>query len=263
MHIAFGQLAELIFTNQTLLMSVNNISCLSSKTAETTCMNCGMRNRSLLSELSYSELEQLNKNRYTISYKPGEIICKEGSKALGLICLEKGKVKIIRRSPNGTEQIVALKKPVDFIGFNTLMGEGVYLTSAIALEDVSVCIIDKNDFFKVIGSNEHLALKIIRLLSRTLNEVDTRMVNLTQKHVRARLADALLLINEIYGTRTDQETLNVPLKRSDLAALSNMTTANAIRILSSFSKENLIELDKRDIKVKNLKALRDISVFGR
>lgn len=244
-------------------MFVNNIPCLSHNNTESTCMDCSVRNQSLLSELSYSELELLNKNRYTISYKPGETIYKEGSKALGLICLKQGKVKIIRRSPNGTEQIVALKKPVDFIGFNSLMGESVYLTSAVALEEVSVCIIDKNDFFKVIGSNEHLAFKIIRLLSRTLNEVDTRMVNLTQKHVRARLADALLLVNEIYGTRTDLETLNAPLKRSDLAALSNMTTANAIRILSSFSKENLIELYKRDIKVKNFKALRDISIFGR
>src|SRR5690606_11024652 len=99
--------------------------------------------------------------------------------------------------------------------------------------------------------------------SQTINEVDTRMVNLTQKHVRAPLAHALLLVKEIYGTWTDQETLNAPLKRSDLAALSNMTTANAIRILSSFSKENLIELDKRNIKIKNLKALQDISVFGR
>ncbi|MCG2462737.1 Crp/Fnr family transcriptional regulator [Flavobacteriaceae bacterium F89] len=244
-------------------MSVNNISCLSSKPGETTCMNCSVRNRSLLSELSYSELERLNKNRYTIFYKPGEIICKEGSKALGLICLKKGKVKIIRRSPNGAEQIVALKKPVDFIGINTLMGEDVYLTSAVALENVSVCIIEKNDFYEVIGSNEHLAFKIIRLLSNTINDMDTRMVNLTQKHVRARLADALLLVNGIYGTRPDQETLNAPLKRSDLAALSNMTTANAIRVLSSFAKENLIELDKRDIKVKNFKGLRDISFFGR
>ncbi len=244
-------------------MSINNLPCLTSGTTEVTCMNCGVRNQSLLSELGYAELELLNKNRYTITYKPGETICKEGAKALGLICLKKGKVKIIRRSPNGTEQIVALLKPVDFIGFNTLMGEGVYLTSAIALEDVSVCIIDKNDFFKVIGGNEHLAFKIIRLLSQTINEVDTRMVNLTQKHVRARLADALLLVKEIYGTWTDHETLNAPLKRSDLAALSNMTTANAIRILSSFSKENLIELDKRNIKIKNLKALQDISVFGR
>ena len=226
-------------------------------------MNCSMRDHSLLNELRYEELEVLNKNRYTVSYKAGETICKEGSKSLGLLCLNKGKVKIIRRGTNGTEQIVALRKSVDFIGFRTLVGENVYMASAVALEDVTICIIDKNDFFKVIGDNKQLAFRIIRLLANELNETDTRMINLTQKHVRARLADALLMVNEVYGTFPDKGALNVPLKRSDLAALSNMTTANAVRVLSSFAKENLIEVNQRDIRIKDLKALKDISVFGR
>lgn len=237
--------------------------CISPDTGNNSCMNCSMRKHSLIDELSYEELEALNKNRYRVSYKAGESICKEGTKSPGLICLNEGKVKITRRGTNGAEQILSLRKPVDFIGFRALIQENVCLDSAIALEDVSVCIIDKNAFFKIIGDNKHLAFKIIRLLARELNETDNRMVNLSHKHIRARLADALLLVNEIYGMLPDKETLNVPLKRSDLAALSNMTTSNAIRVLSSFSQENIVELDQRDIKIKNLKALNDISVFGR
>ena len=163
----------------------------------------------------------------------------------------------------GTEQIVSLRKPVDFIGFRALMQESVCSASAIALEDVSVCIINKDDFFKVIENNKQLALKVIRLMAHELNETDNRLVNLAHKHIRARLADALLLVNDIYGTMPDKETLNVPLKRSDLAAISNMTTANTIRVLSGFARENIIEIDQRDIKVKNLNALKHISVIGR
>jgi CRP-like cAMP-binding protein len=47
-----------------------------------------------------------------------------------------------------------------------LMGGNNYLTSAIALEDSLICIIDKNDFFKVIGNNSSLAFKIIRLFAQ-------------------------------------------------------------------------------------------------
>lgn len=227
-----------------------------------TCMNCRMRKHSLLNELSHDELKLLNKNRYTVSYRAGEIICKEGAKSLGLICLSKGKVKIVKRGVNGTEQIVALKKTVDFIGFPTLMKESVYLTSALALEDVSVCIIDKSALFKIIGDNENFALKIIRSLAHELSEMDNRLVNLTQKPIRARLADALLMINEIYGSCPDLGILDVSLKRSDLAALTNMTTANVIRVLSSYAKENLIEVNRRDIKIKNIKALKELSVFA-
>ena len=89
------------------------------------------------------------------------------------------------------------------------------------------------------------------------------MINLTQKHIRARLADALLLVHDIYGISPDDGALNVLLKRADLAALANMATANAIRILSSFAKENLIGIRGRKIKINNLKALKEISVYSR
>ncbi len=226
-------------------------------------MNCIKRNNSLLNNLSNDELKILDKNKYSISYKSGEIICKEGSIPLGLICLNKGKVKIVRRGIHGTEQIVGLKKSVDFVGFRALMGGSSCLASSVVLEDSTVCIIKKKDFFKVIKTNKKLAFKIIQFFALDLIKYDGRLINLTQKHVRARLAEALLLINDIYGTNPRTGILNVNLKRSDLAGLSNMTTPNAIRVLSSFNKENLVDVNFQNIKINDLTALKDISDFDR
>ncbi|MCF8244168.1 MAG: Crp/Fnr family transcriptional regulator [Saprospiraceae bacterium] len=244
-------------------MSATNGFCTVQDTSLKSCMSCLLRRHSLFSDLIAAELIALNKNRYEMSYHAGETIYKEGTQPPGLICLNQGKVKIFRQHASGAEQIVALKKPVDFIGFRALMGGLRYQTSAVALEDISVCIIDKNDFFKVIANNSQLAFKIIRQLAHELNETELRMANLTKKHLRARLADALLLVQDIYGSCPVKRTLNVPLKRADLAALANMTTANAIRVLYSFSKEDIVEIDQRNITIKDLKTLRDISVFGR
>jgi CRP-like cAMP-binding protein len=231
-------------------------------TDKSTCMNCRKKKHSLICDLSFDELVLLNNNKYEVLFKAGETICKEGMRPQSLLCLNKGKVKIIRTRSNGNEQIVALKKPVDFIGFRALMGGNSYSTSAIALEDSVICIIDKNDFFKVIENNSSLAFKIIRLFANELNEADLRLVNLTQKHVRARMADALLLVNDIYGADPENGALNVSLKRADMAALANMTTANAIRVLSSFAKENIIEVNRRKINIKNLPALNRVSNLG-
>lgn len=227
------------------------------------CLNCTKRNNSLLNDLSYDELKLLNKNKYSISYKSGEIICKEGSKPMGLICLKKGKVKIVRRGVNGSEQIVGLKKAVAFTGFRALMGECSYFASSVALEDATVCVIRKKNFYKVIEWNRKLAFKIMKSLAMDLIKSDGRLLNLTQKHVRARLADALLLLNDIYGTNSCTGNLNVLLKRSDLAGLSNMTTPNAIRVLSTFKKENLVDVNHQNIKINDLEALKDISAFDR
>jgi len=227
------------------------------------CLNCTKRNNSLLNDLSNDELKLLNKNKYSISYESGQIICKEGSKPPGLICLNRGKVKIVRKGINGTEQIVGLKKATNFLGFKALMSGETCLSSAITLEDSAVCIVKRKNFFKTIENNKALAFKIMKSFARDLMKSDSRLVNLNQKHVRGRLAEALLLIHDIYGTNQKTGNLNVYLKRSDLAGLSNMSTGNAIRVLSSFKKENLVEVNRQNIKIMDLNVLKDISAFDR
>ncbi|MGL5619515.1 MAG: Crp/Fnr family transcriptional regulator, partial [Tannerellaceae bacterium] len=87
-------------------------------------------------------------------------------------------------------------------------------------------------------------------------------VNLTQKHIRGRLAEALLFLKDSYGVEEDGATLSIYLAREDIANLSNMTTSNAIRTLSNFVTENLITIDGRKIKIIDEDQLRKISTHG-
>ena len=60
----------------------------------------------------------------------------------------------------------------------------------------------------------------------------------------------------------NQSTLSIYLSREDLANLSNMTTSNAIRTLTSFAAEQLITVDGRKIKILKEEELRRISKHG-
>ena len=102
----------------------------------------------------------------------------------------------------------------------------------------------------------------IHELSRNLGGSDTKIVNLTQKHIRGRLAEALIVLIDNYGYEDDNSTLRIYMAREDLANLSNMTTSNAIRTLSSFVNEHLLFVDGRRIKIVNEAQLRKISKFG-
>ena len=65
-----------------------------------------------------------------------------------------------------------------------------------------------------------------------------------------------------YGYEDDGKTLKIYMAREDLANLSNMTTANAIRTLSQFANEKLITIDGRKIKLIDEDSLRRISKSG-
>ena len=113
-----------------------------------------------------------------------------------------------------------------------------------------------------ITSNNDVAWFFIHELSRNLGHSDSRIVNLTQKHIRGRLAEALLALRDSYGYEDDGMTLKIYLSREDLANLSNMTTSNAIRTLSGFVTEKLVVVDGRSIRILQEQALRKISKFG-
>ena len=102
----------------------------------------------------------------------------------------------------------------------------------------------------------------IRQLSKDLGIADSRTVNLTQKHIRGRLAESLLFLKDTYGLEEDGCTISIYLSREDLANLSNMTTSNAIRTLSNFAAEKLIIIDGRKIKIVDEEKLKKISKIG-
>jgi len=226
------------------------------------CHNIIDNQMSVFRVLNTEEKEQLKSNSTCTHYKKNDIIYKEGDKPSGLICLSKGKVKIFKEGVGGREQIVRMAKPVGFIGYRALFAEQNYLASAEAIEDCVICTIEKDTLFKILKSNHELAMIIIGSLASELGFSNNRTVTLTQKHIRGRLAESLLFLKDTYGLEQDESTIKVYLSREDIANLSNMTTSNAIRTLSTFASEKIIALDGRKIKILDFKGLERISELG-
>ena len=76
------------------------------------------------------------------------------------------------------------------------------------------------------------------------------------------MADSLLAMKEKYGVEDDGMTLCLNTSREDLANTSGMTTNNAIRTLSAFASEKVVELDGKKIKILNEKLLQLIASKG-
>lgn len=217
---------------------------------------------SIFYPLSEEEKKELFNNHVCTVYKKGEIIFKEGDKPTGLICLSSGKVKIFKEGVGGREQIVRMSSPLGFIGYRALFAEQNYSGSAVALEDSVVCILEKEALYKVMRTNADLTMRMMKKMANELGISNTRTVSLTQKHIRGRLAESLLLLVDTYGLEEDGKTIRAYLSREDLANLSNMTTSNAIRTLSTFASENLVSIDGRKIGILDMKKLERVSDMG-
>ena len=212
--------------------------------------------------LNDKEREILRNNCEIQCYKRNQLIYREGDEPEEMMCLLKGKVKIFKEGIGGRTQIIRMIKPIQYFGYRANFAQERYLTSASAFENSTVCLIPMTIVRDLIAKNYRLAMFFIKQLSIDLGIADERTVNLTQKHVRGRLADALLFLMDSYGLEEDGATLSIYLAREDLANLSNMTTSNAIRTLATFVSERIIALDGRKIKLIDVDRLRKISRLG-
>ncbi len=218
--------------------------------------------KSILSLLTNEEKEELENQLSLTPFKKNEVIFKAGDKPNGLLMLINGKVKIFKEGVGGREQIIRMVKPMGIIGFRALFADENHIASAVTIEESLICSVPSGFIMKRALRNNAFAEQIIRKLSKELGFSNTRTVTLTQKHIRGRLAESLILLKRKYGYENDGSTLKVYLSREDIANLSNMTTSNAIRTLSTFANEKVIAIDGRKIKILDYNRLVRISSLG-
>ncbi len=214
------------------------------------------------SVLDCKEKREILENFEILKFKKNQIIYAEKEDPENLWVLFDGKVKIFKDGIGGRVQILRLIRPVQFFGYRAYFAQGPYVSSAATLEPSTLGALPMKIVSDLIQNNIRLAWFFIHELSHYLGYSDTKIVNLTQKHIRGRLAEALIVLRNHYGFEEDNSTLNIYMSREDLANLSNMTTSNAIRTLSGFVNEKLIVVDGRRIKILNEAMLRKISRHG-
>jgi CRP-like cAMP-binding protein len=217
---------------------------------------------SIFKGLHIRDKEALARNHAILSVKKGDFIYREGEKSKGLICLASGKYKIFRTGVGGRVQILKLVRQSELAGFRNIFQSSEWNDSAVAIEDSVVCILERNSIANILKHNSDFSFKLLKLLADELIFAQDRIISLTQKHVRGRLAETLLMLSEIYGFEQDGKTINASLSRDDIAHHSNMTTSNAIRTLSNLASEGNIELKRRKIRLLDVPALEMISKVG-
>ena len=212
--------------------------------------------------LTEQERKEFLKEITIEQYRHDEVIYQEGEVPTHLLCLVSGKAKVFKEGIARRQQIIRLVNAVDFFGFRDHFANQNYITSSAAFEPCAICRIPMSIVNQWVEENPLLSMFFIKKMASIIGQLDERTVNLTQKHVRGRLSETLLLLKNTYGLQSDGATLTITPSREELANISNMTTANAIRTLGAFASEGLISVDGRRITILNEDELKNISRKG-
>lgn len=205
-------------------------------------------NPEILKHFSKEELSELSHEKKIVTYKKGDLIIEEGATPKGIYYIDKGTAKMFKLGFNGKEQILRFIKTGDILGYRSILSKQPYGASATAMEDTEACFIPEKFFLKVLEHHPKLAFDILRRISEDLGESAQTITFLAQKTVRERLAEVLLLLEKKLGTDKDG-FIKISLTREEMANLIGTATESAIRLISEFKTDHLIEVEGRKIKI--------------
>jgi CRP-like cAMP-binding protein len=209
--------------------------------------------------LTKSELELINSNRYEATFKPGEIMIKQGSPTSNALFLSGGMAKMYIEGTTGKNFIIGIAKPGMLI-----LGPGAYVNSrhtysVSAITTVQACFISFEIFRHLVRENGEFAEGMLEEISNKSLQSHVRMVNLSQKRMSGRVADALLyLSDEVFG----KDEFEMILSRQELGEMTSMAKECVVRIIKEFSDEGVVYSDSARVRILDKNRLVQISEKG-
>lgn len=217
------------------------------------CENCPSRGDGIFCNLELLELKNVDEHKVTNTFKRGQTLFVQGNHPYGLYCISSGNIKVTKVGSDGKESIVRICSGGDILGHRSLFSDQHYTATATALEDSTVCFLDKKFIMKAIEEQPEVALSVIAKLSRDMGAAESKVTSFHQKNVRERLAELLLLLKESHGEKQSDGRTKITLKltREEMATMIGTANETLIRFISEFKDAGLIDQEGKILYITN------------
>ena len=205
------------------------------------------------SGLSETNLALIGKHVFEKRAERGEILFFEGEPADVLYFVIEGVVKVFKTSPDGKEQIFNIIRPGDSFNDVPVISGGANLASASAMSLVMLNGIKKKDLEAIIKEYPQIALNIIKVLSRRVEELMALVEDFSFRRVSGRVAKILL---EYTGKDGDEKPR---LTQQEIAAMIGTAREMVGRSLKSLESEHAIRIERNHIIIADRQILRDLA----
>jgi CRP-like cAMP-binding protein len=206
------------------------------------------------------ELEALAASAREKSCRAREFVFHEGDPALWLCLVRTGRVRIVRHSRVGKDVVLELLGPGEIFGGVAVIERRPYPASAQATEASDVVEIPADVVIGLAERHPPVVREMALLIGRRLRAAHDSVKSLAVEPVEARLAATLLRLADRDGVRT-RGGIELPfhLTRQSLADMSGTTVETAIRVVSRWIRDEVVDDRGGRLVVRDQKALRELA----
>ncbi|MGE5358235.1 MAG: Crp/Fnr family transcriptional regulator [Bacteroidales bacterium] len=220
-----------------------------------------LRSTPLFRKVGASDLERVAAVSHSRTYSRNEHIFDEGDASDDLVMVARGRVKIFKTTPGGKDVILEIFGAGDPLGAVAVYEGRPYPASAVALDDTVCVLVPRDAFFALLERYPSLVRGLLLGLTQRLVELTNRMAELTGGRLEPRFARLFLKMAGESG-RTERNGIFVPtpLSRQELADLTGTTIETCIRIMSRWSKQQIVLTEKDGFLVLDRATLESLAL---
>ncbi len=218
-----------------------------------------LENFNLFENLDSKSMMELDKLIIDTETKTNEPVYFESDPSQTIYFLKKGRVKITKYLPDGSEKIIAIINPGEIFGEMAFLDEGERHDYAVTVDPARICAINKNDLAAFIEKNPALNLKMTKVIGLKLKKFSERIEDLIFKDADQRVTSFVLRYAEKNGkTVGDQIFVKPFLKHQTIGELTACSRQTVNTILTSLRKQGLIDFDRNKLIINDKKKLKEI-----
>lgn len=221
----------------------------------------------LFNDMSRPELERLAQGCTLRRLVRGDMVFRVGDPCEAFHVTVVGQVKLFAISPAGQEKVIELIGPGHSFAEALMFTDRPCIVNAQALTDTLLLTVSKQSVLDEIDRDPRFALRMLAGLSRRLhglvNDVQAYALHngiqrvigyLLRDHVSDE-EEAAEAEGAAVAAPRGMVTVSLPASKATIASRLSLTPEYFSRVLHELEAEGLIEIDKRDIRIPDPRAL--------
>lgn len=215
-----------------------------------------LREHALFGALTDKQIERVQQHASTIELDAGEHLFEQGQRAERFFLVRSGQLKLYRLSPSGHEKVIEIARPGQtFAEAVMFMDITDYPVNAEAVSPTEVVAFSNKVFLSVIEESQETCLHMLGDMSARLRQLLAEIDALTLQNATLRLVNYLLY--EVPEGADESAEINLPAPKNIIASRLSVQPETLSRILHNLSDAGLISVKGLNIKVHDIKGLRD------
>lgn len=216
-----------------------------------TCNSCRLFNSCYASDLSRNELDDYESSIIQREAKAGEVLFNEEQRAKNGYVLVKGIVKLKHQHQFEIPIIQQIGQVGDFLGFESVLKDAYYSTTAVALSDIQYCVVPKQTIEHVMTNNKAACSRITQKIINTFERIYEDAIIRILGSLEAKIAQSILSLSNEEG--------KVMASKRNIALMNGVSRESVSRVIKRFSDLELIESNQRTIIIKDAKELNRLT----